>query len=132
LHTNDAPSAITRLIEMNIEPFLVGSAIDCVVAQRLARRLCNKCKEEYVATEPELRRFDWPAGTEYPTLYRAAGCAACSQTGYKGRIALHEIMPVNEDIERLAVAHASSLEIGRVATKIGMESLLSDGWAKVQ
>jgi len=132
LHTNDAPSALTRLIEMEIEPFLVGSAIDCVVAQRLARRLCNKCREEYTATDFELERFGWDTATANPSLFRAAGCSACSNTGYRGRIALHEIMPVTEDIERLAVARASSAEITRKAKEIGMESLLEDGWAKVQ
>jgi type IV pilus assembly protein PilB len=131
LHTNDAPSAITRLIEMDIEPFLVGSAIDCVVAQRLARRLCPKCKEEYEPEAAELSRFDWPADQPRPTLFRADGCSACSQTGYRGRIALHEIMPCTEEIERLAVARASSAEIARMAHSLGMESLLMDGWSKV-
>lgn len=130
LHTNDAPSAITRLIEMDIEPFLVGSAIDCVVAQRLARRLCPKCKEEYEPSEPELERFGW-TGAGMPTLFRPTGCSTCSQTGYRGRLALHEIMPVNEDIERLAVARASSAEVGRAARASGMETLIEDGWAKV-
>jgi type IV pilus assembly protein PilB len=130
LHTNDAPSAITRLIEMDIEPFLVGSAIDCVVAQRLARRLCPKCKEEYEPSEPELERFGW-TGAGMPTLFRPTGCSTCSQTGYRGRLALHEIMPVNEDIERLAVARASSAEVGRAARSSGMETLIEDGWAKV-
>src|SRR5665647_912828 len=108
LHTNDAPSAVTRLIEMGIEPFLVGSALDCVVAQRLARRLCPKCKDPYEPSEVELigARFPWMAGEEIPTIYRPAGCSACSKTGYKGRMAIHEVMRVTEDIERLAVAHA--------------------------
>jgi len=132
LHTNDAPSAITRLIEMEIEPFLVGSAVDCVVAQRLARRLCNKCKEEY---KPEAKviaeRFEWDSSKGVPQLYRPIGCSACSNTGYRGRLALHEIMPVNEEIERLAVSRASSAEITRAAKKAGMEMLVEDGWAKV-
>lgn len=132
LHTNDAPSAITRLIEMDIEPFLVGSAIDCVVAQRLARRLCLKCREEYEATPNEVLRFDPTYTGPMPKLYRAAGCAACSNTGYRGRLALHEVMPVNEEIERLAVARASAVEITRAATAAGMVSLIQDGWRKVQ
>ncbi len=133
LHTNDAPSAITRLIEMDIEPFLVGSAIDSVVAQRLARRLCPKCKSEYVADVPDLMaRVGWPEGEEPPVLFRPEGCSSCSNTGYRGRIAIHEIMSVTEEIERLAVARASSAEIGRVARAGGMETLLEDGWAKVQ
>ncbi|MDN4474499.1 ATPase, T2SS/T4P/T4SS family [Demequina sp. SYSU T00192] len=131
LHTNDAPSAITRLIEMGIEPFLVGSAVDCVIAQRLARRLCSHCKEAYTPTGYELERFGWEDGQHLPELFRPAGCSRCSQTGYRGRLALHEIMPVNEDLERLAVARASSAEIGRTARDAGMETLIEDGWAKV-
>src|SRR5207237_7388170 len=94
LHTNDAPSAITRLVEMGIEPFLVGSALDCVLAQRLARRLCTKCKEAYAPTPDALltARFPWHPGEDLPTLFRANGCSACSKTGYKGRLALHEVM----------------------------------------
>ena len=133
LHTNDAPSAVTRLTEMGIEPFLVGSALDCVVAQRLARRLCGKCKEAYVPTPAELEaaRFPWVPGEEVPELFRPAGCSACSRTGYKGRLALHEVMRVTEDIERHAVAHSSSAEIAATAEKQGMVSLRNDGWQKV-
>lgn len=131
LHTNDAPSAVTRLIEMDIEPFLVGSALDCIVAQRLARRLCDKCKTPYQPTFEELlaMRFVQP-GDPQPTLFRPVGCMSCSNTGFRGRIALHEVMPVTEDIERLAVARASSAEIGRLAIEQGMSTLRQDGWAK--
>src|SRR6476661_3101969 len=89
LHTNDAPSAIVRLTEMGIEPFLVGSALDCVLAQRLARRLCPKCKEAYVPSREALvdARFPWSPDEELPTLYRPVGCSACAKTGYKGRLA---------------------------------------------
>ena len=133
LHTNDAPSAITRLIEMGIEPFLVGSALDAVVAQRLARRLCEKCKEPYIPTELELTaaRFPWVEGEEIPELFRHVGCSACSKTGYRGRLALHEVMKVSEEIERLAVTHASSAEIAATARRQGMVSLREDGWMKV-
>src|SRR5690606_18844221 len=112
LHTNDAPSAVTRLTEMGIEPFLVGSALDCVVAQRLARKLCEKCKEPYHAGEVELAaaRLPWEPTDDLPVTYRPVGCATCSKTGYRGRIALHEVMRVTEEIERLAVARASSAE----------------------
>ncbi|MBC7291219.1 MAG: Flp pilus assembly complex ATPase component TadA [Actinotalea sp.] len=133
LHTNDAPSAVTRLVEMGIEPFLVGSALDCVVAQRLARRLCGKCKEAYRPSEIEMisARFPWNPGEELPTLYRPVGCTACSRTGYKGRMAIHEVMRVSEEIERHAVAHSSSAEIGRTAREQGMVTLRDDGWTKV-
>jgi type IV pilus assembly protein PilB len=133
LHTNDAPSAVTRLTEMGIEPFLVGSALDCVVAQRLARRLCGKCKVPYQPTEQEMlvARFPWLPGEPIPEIYRPGGCPTCSNTGYRGRLALHEVMPVDEDIERLAVSHASSAEIATKALSRGMIPLRDDGWHKV-
>src|SRR4051794_28632727 len=132
LHTNDAPSAITRLIEMGIEPFLVGSAIDCVMAQRLARRLCAWCREPYVPTQAELTAARWPFELiDAPAqLWRAVGCRSCASTGYRGRIALHEVMPVSEEIEKLAVEHASAHEIQRVALGEGMEMLRTDGLRK--
>ncbi len=134
LHTNDAPSAITRLIEMGIEPFLVGSALDCVVAQRLARRLCEKCKEPYQPTPDDLAsaRFPWTEGEEIPKLYRPVGCVACSKTCYHGRMALHEVMQVTEAIERHAVTHSSSAEIQATALAQGMVALRDDGWRKVR
>jgi type IV pilus assembly protein PilB len=133
LHTNDAPSAISRLIEMGIEPFLVASALDCVLAQRLARRLCTKCKEEYTPTADALltARFPWDQSGPLPTLFRPVGCSACSKTGYKGRLALHEVMNVTEAIERLAVERASGDQIGQVARSEGMTTLRADGMAKV-
>ncbi|TFB96975.1 GspE/PulE family protein [Cryobacterium sp. HLT2-28] len=134
LHTNDAPSAITRLTEMGIEPFLVGSALDCVVAQRLARRLCDKCKKPSVLSAEYLTRLRFAFDPErpLPTIYGPVGCSHCSKTGYRGRIAVHEVMTVTEDIERLAVARASSAEIGRVAREQGMITLREDGWAKAR
>jgi type IV pilus assembly protein PilB len=134
LHTNDAPSAITRLTEMDIEPFLVGSALDCVVAQRLARRLCDRCKAPYQPETAELAALRAGAETQSPSgpIFKATGCKSCSNTGYRGRIALHEVMTVTEEIERLAVARASSAEITRVAIDQGMLTLRQDGWAKVQ
>lgn len=133
LHTNDAPSAVTRLTEMGIEPFLVGSALDCVLAQRLARRLCSKCKEQYEPEPADLEAadFPWLPGEPLPIIYRPVGCSSCSKTGYKGRLALHEVMTVSEDIERMAVEHKSSTEMGLVAMKQGMKTLRDDGWLKV-
>ena len=135
LHTNDAPSAVTRLTEMDIEPFLVGSALDCVVAQRLARRLCERCKVPYQPSPEDLEalRMGHAEMSETAiTLFHAAGCQSCSNTGYRGRIALHEVMTVTEDIERLAVARSSSAEIARTAIAQGMLTLRQDGWAKAQ
>jgi len=133
LHTNDAPSAISRLIEMGIEPFLVGSALDSVLAQRLCRMLCKECKEAYTPTERELAevRFPHDPSQPLPLLYRAVGCAACARTGYYGRMALHEVMTVTEEIERLAVARASTDEIEKMASAQGMTSLREDGWLRV-
>ena len=133
LHTNNAPSAITRLTEIGIEPFLVGSAVDAVLAQRLARRLCMKCKEAYTPTEETLTaaKVNWDLSAGIPTLYRPVGCPSCSSTGYKGRMALHEVMMVNEEIERLAVEHAPATEITAAALRSGMVTLRNDGMTKV-
>ena len=134
LHTNDAPSAVTRLTEMGIEPFLVGSALDCVVAQRLARRLCDRCREAYYHDPNQLAalRFGWDQSQPPPTLYRPVGCSSCSNTGYRGRIALHEVMLVTEEIERHTVARSSSAEIMQTAIAQGMITLRQDGWQKAQ
>jgi type IV pilus assembly protein PilB len=134
LHTNDAPSAVTRLTEMGIEPFLVGSALDCVVAQRLARRLCDRCKTAYQHDPAELAalRFGFDPAQPIPTIYRPVGCQSCSGTGYRGRIGLHEVMLVTEQIERLAVQRASAADIMATAVSQGMLPLRQDGWAKVQ
>ncbi|MGH8869305.1 MAG: GspE/PulE family protein [Actinomycetes bacterium] len=133
LHTNDAPSAITRLTEMGIEPFLVGSAVDCVLAQRLARRLCVRCREAYEPTVEALLAagVPWEHGDPLPTLQRPVGCDACARTGYSGRVALHEVMTVDEGVERLAVERASAATIGRLAESAGMTRLRADGLAKV-
>ncbi|TFC91819.1 MULTISPECIES: ATPase, T2SS/T4P/T4SS family [Cryobacterium] len=134
LHTNDAPSAITRLTEMGIEPFLVGSALDCVVAQRLARRLCERCKKPAENTAGQLTSlgFSFDPLLPLPVIFQPIGCQNCSKTGYRGRIAVHEVMTVTESIERLAVDRASSADIGRAARAEGMITLREDGWAKVR
>jgi type IV pilus assembly protein PilB len=135
LHTNDAPGALSRLTEMGIEPFLTASAVDCVLAQRLARRLCDFCKEAYKPTKEMLRRNDFPQEVvddwESVTLYRAQGCKRCNGTGYKGRLGIYEVMLVSEAIERLTVERKSADEIGRVAQAEGMKSLREDGIDKV-
>jgi type IV pilus assembly protein PilB len=134
LHTNDAPSAITRLTEMGIEPFLVGSALDCVVAQRLARKLCDRCKEPYRHDRAELARLGLLTSATAdlaPVTYRPVGCAVCSGTGFRGRVAVHEVMPITEAIERHAVARSASADIARTAREEGMLTLREDGWAKV-
>ena len=131
LHTNDAPSAITRLIEMGIEPFLVGSSLDCVLAQRLSRRLCEWCKQAYEPTADDLATR-WPSDDIEPpqTLWRPVGCRSCGNTGFRGRLAITEVMPVSEEIASLTVAHASASEIRKVATAAGMVTLREDGLRK--
>jgi len=133
LHTNDSPSAITRLIEMGIEPFLVGSAIDSVLAQRLTRKLCPKCKEAFTPKPEQLEviRYPWKDGEDLPELFRPIGCSSCTKTGYKGRMAIHEVMTVTQEIESLAVARSSADTIARAAHEGGMSTLRDDGWLKV-
>ena len=134
LHTNDAPGALSRLTEMGIEPFLSSSAVDCVLAQRLARRLCTVCKEPYTATRDMLRKNDFPAEVwerDDVVLHRAKGCPRCKNTGYKGRLGLYEAMIVSEAIRRLTVERKSADEISRVAKAEGMKSLRDDGIDKV-
>jgi type IV pilus assembly protein PilB len=132
LHTNDAPAAISRLAEMDVETFLISSAIDCVVAQRLARQLCERCKEAYVPEKAELSaagypEWQWP---DIGELYRAAGCSACSNTGFRGRLGLYEVMPMSEELERLTVERASADQMKAVAVEQGMITLRDDGLAK--
>jgi type IV pilus assembly protein PilB len=134
LHTNDAPGALSRLTEMGIEPFLTSSAVDAVLAQRLARRLCSQCKEPYTATREMLRKNDFPpevCDRDDVVLHRAKGCSRCNNTGYKGRLGLYEVMIVSEAIRRLTVERKSADEIGRVAAAEGMKSLREDGIDKV-
>jgi type IV pilus assembly protein PilB len=133
LHTNDAPSAVTRLTEMGIEPFLVSSAVDCVLAQRLVRVLCEKCKEYYQPTADALKEARIPLLPDgsIPRLYRPVGCNTCGNTGYRGRMAVHEVMLMSEEIERMTVERRSSEEIARVAQEQGMLTLRQDGILKV-
>ncbi|MGB4442458.1 MAG: ATPase, T2SS/T4P/T4SS family [Coriobacteriia bacterium] len=132
LHTNDAPSALTRLTEMGVEPFLSASAINCVLAQRLARRLCKECREKYTPDEEALERIRFPFEPGHPPqLYRAVGCNKCNNIGYKGRMGVHEVMTMTEEIERACVNHASGDEIARIAIEQGMKTLRDDGFEKV-
>jgi len=130
LHTNGAPEAAARLSEMGVEPYLVGSSVTCVVAQRLARKLCSDCKEEYVPEESTLNKVDFPYPTA--TFYKPVGCSLCSHTGYKGRVALTEIMEMTEHLEPLIIAQKTANEIRNEAEKHGFVSLKMDGWDKVQ
>ena len=134
LHTNDAASAVSRLVEMEVETFLVASAIDCVVAQRLFRVLCERCKEAYKPEHAELLAAGYPDWLipEIETLYRPTGCSACSNTGYRGRAGLYEVMPMSEDIQRLTVDRASADELRKTAIEQGMMTLRDDGLEKAR
>jgi type IV pilus assembly protein PilB len=135
LHTNDAPGAITRLNEMGVEPFLTGSAVTAVLAQRLARKLCSHCCEMYNPSSDELLRnrvsAETMAASDGMAFYRKKGCPRCSQTGYKGRIGIYQLLQMSEEIETLAVKRATREELEAKATEQGMRSLWDDGLAKV-
>lgn len=136
LHTNDAAGAITRLSDMGIEPFLTASSLVGVVAQRLARVLCTHCKEPYEITRDELLSnvpdFPLEDGEEKLTLYRPKGCFRCSNTGFKGRIGIYELLTMNEEIRRLVLQRASTAEINKAAVSMGMVTLRQDGLHKVK
>ena len=129
LHTNDAVSAVTRLVDMGVEPFLLASSLIGVVAQRLVRRLCPACRKPYVADAAQLRVLGlMPADG---TLYAAQGCSVCNSTGYRGRTGIYELLPVNDDLRRLVHDRASEQDLREHATARGMRSLREDGmrWA---
>jgi type IV pilus assembly protein PilB len=131
LHTNDAPGAVSRLIEMGIEPFLVGSAVDCVVAQRLARLLCEECKKRTTITAEVMRANGFNVGLDLEA-YEPVGCARCGGSGYKGRIGLYEVMWVSDTIRSLAVAREPAETIAHAAVHEGMMRLREDGLEKVR
>jgi len=131
LHTNDAPGAISRLIEMGIEPFLVASALDCIVAQRLARTLCQHCKRRTILSAEVMRDHGFPALADVEA-YEPVGCARCGGSGYRGRIGLYEVMTVTEEVRTLAIERASADRIAEVAVRQGMRRLQEDGLEKVR
>ncbi len=131
LHTNDAPGGITRLVEMGIEPFLVSSAVDCIVAQRLARTLCQHCKERTILSAQVLRDHGFHSHLDVEA-YEPKGCSRCGMSGYKGRMGLYEVMMVNDEIRDLAIARASADQIAEVAVRHGMRRLREDGLEKVK
>jgi len=135
MHTNDAPGAITRLNEMGVEPFLTGSAVTAVLAQRLARKLCAHCCEMYNPSSDELLRNrvspEVMAASDGMAFYRKKGCPRCGQTGYKGRIGIYQLLIMTDDVESLAVKRATREDLEAKATEQGMRSLWDDGLAKV-
>jgi type IV pilus assembly protein PilB len=135
LHTNDAPGAITRLNEMGVEPFLTGSAVSAVLAQRLARKLCTHCCEMYTPTTDEMIKArvspDVAAAADGVVFYRKKGCPRCGQTGYKGRVGVYQLLVMSEQLEALAASKASREELERAAIEEGMRTLWDDGLSKV-
>ncbi|MGA1868747.1 MAG: type IV-A pilus assembly ATPase PilB [bacterium] len=134
LHTNDAPSTVNRLLNMGIEPFLVSSAVLLIVAQRLARRICPKCKERVQLNEKVLQGIGF---TEEDiakgfVIYKAKGCPECAGTGYKGRVALYEVMKITDNIKDLIMNHATAMEIKAMARKDGMKTLREAGLTKIK
>ncbi|MBN1192318.1 MAG: Flp pilus assembly complex ATPase component TadA [Coriobacteriia bacterium] len=132
LHTNDAAGAITRLTEMGVEPFLVASSVDCVLAQRLARRLCSDCKEEYVPERQVLLDAGYREDDLPEKLWRVKGCKKCGGTGYRGRMGVHEVMMVSEEIGELCVREATAEAIRDTAIEQGMLTLKMDGLEKAR
>jgi type IV pilus assembly protein PilB len=135
LHTNDAPSALTRLNEMGVEPFLTGAAVTGVLAQRLARKLCSSCCEMYQPSADEMIAArvspDVAAASDGMSFYRKRGCPRCNQTGYKGRVGIFQLLEMTEELAAIAAKHASREEIERAAFDGGTRTLWDDGIAKV-
>jgi len=131
LHTNDAPTSITRLVEMGIEPFLVASAVDCVIAQRLCRTLCQHCKERTIISATVLQDHGFRSHVDIEA-YNPKGCSRCGGSGYKGRIGLYEVMTITDEIRRLAIERAPADRIAEVAMRDGMRRLRDDGLEKVK
>src|SRR5277367_4594505 len=133
LHTNDAPSAFTRLIDMGIEPFLVASSVEAVMAQRLVRTICKHCKTEHVVSRDYLRKIGFPAADiETAKVWHGAGCEECRQQGYQGRKGIYELLIVTEAIRPLIMNRSSAVAIAQRAMEAGMRTLRDDGWIKVK
>jgi type IV pilus assembly protein PilB len=133
LHTNDAPSTVTRLLNMGIEPFLVSSSLNLIVAQRLARRVCGNCREEVrippkalvdAGMKPERIKLSKPA--------KGKGCDDCNGTGFRGRVALYEVMPIKEELKEMVLRGGSAIDVKREAVRLGMKTLRQAGLSKVE
>jgi len=131
LHTNDAPSAVTRLLDIGVKPFLVASALRAAMAQRLVRAICEKCKESYTPTERELKMLGTLSKTVPDRMFHGAGCDKCGRSGYKGRKGIFEIFKVDDTIQRLIFDHAPATLLRQRAREMGMRTLREDGMLKV-
>jgi general secretion pathway protein E len=131
LHTNDSFGALTRLVDMGIEPFLVSSSVLAVLAQRLVRMLCQDCRQAYVPSEVELVRIGLKPGDLRGPIYRPAGCRACRNTGYRGRTAIQELMVMDDDVRGLVMQKSDASMIRRACTSKGMKLLRQDGTDRI-
>jgi general secretion pathway protein E len=131
LHTNDAAGAVTRLLDMKIEPFLISSSVMAILAQRLVRVLCSECREPYQMTPLEMTELELREAAERPTVYRAKGCPACFQTGYLGRTAIYELLIIDDEVRQLIMKNADAATIKAAAVRKGMQTLRQDGADKV-
>ena len=132
LHTNDCPSTVARLLDMGIPPFLVSSSLTLILAQRLGRKVCKDCKQPYDADEEVLVPYGHiPQGLGKISFYKGKGCATCNFTGMKGRVAIYEVMPINQDIRDLIIRNAPAVEIGEAAQRQGMRTLRQNALQKV-
>jgi len=132
LHTNDAPSAVVRMIDIGVKPFLVASSTRGIMAQRLVRKICEKCKEEYKPTDAELRLLGPAAAQlEQSTLYRGKGCSECRQTGFRGRSGLYEVFVLNDQVRNMIFQRVSAADLRNMARQLGMRTLREDGLRKV-
>jgi len=132
LHTNDAISAITRLVDLGVQPFLISSTLLGAMAQRLVRKICPHCNEEFSIAGKELRGFGFPANKDEYTLQQGKGCKECRGTGYLGRCGIFEIFSMSDRLKKMVVANESSAELVKVAKREGMKTLREDAWDKVQ
>jgi type II secretory ATPase GspE/PulE/Tfp pilus assembly ATPase PilB-like protein len=134
LHTNDAPGAMTRLVDMGVEPFLISSSVLLVQAQRLVRRICKNCKHE-VEIEPDVlhrAQVQWPDGEPAPTFWAGKGCPKCSGSGYAGRCSVMEVLRVNEEVRNLVIKQANTSRIKEAALADGMWTMRMDAIAKAE
>jgi len=131
LHTNDAAGAVTRLLDMGVEPFLVSSSLECLIAQRLVRLICPKCKKKIKVPAEVVDEFGLQLDVSKVEIFEGAGCENCKFTGYRGRTAIYEIIRLGEEVRQMIIQKASSQEVKKKAIQFGMRTLFQDGWRKV-
>ena len=131
LHTNDAAGAVTRLVDMGVEPFLVSSSLECLIAQRLVRLICPDCKTPQKIPESACKDFNLNSKEKEARVYNGKGCPACKFSGYRGRTGIYEIIPMNETLREMVIQKASSQQIKKKAVEMGMRTLRQDGWQKI-